>query len=283
MLKYLSILFLFFTYLNCNSQGLSLSELTFYLNPDNFSKDSILISKDFKGEFRVLSEQETMYTYDNYKTSNTRENIYYGGITQYDGYKTYQISYFFESDSIYNNLLRELEACCTNDGLNHIRSCNWYNNEKENYFVKLYKDLIRIYSYNKYSFSNLRILPGHYNAITNTFVEKTESYNINPFDENNLAIVSHSSFLTKGLIDKSGKLIALPDYDYIEYISHAYYIVGKFQESNTDDKTVELKYGLIDSKGEEILPIKYDKIEMQKDEYIVVEEGGKSSIAFYLK
>jgi len=101
----------------------------------------------------------------------------------------------------------------------------------------------------------------------------TSFYEAEPFDKNALAIVKDKANSTF-LINDSGQQVTSKKYFDIKYIGSSYYAVY-----NEDGK-----FGIVDTKGKEILPLEYTSLSDQNvfvyndNEYIMIEKNGRTYV-----
>jgi hypothetical protein len=249
----------------------------FYLNPANFQNDSILLQKGFSsGKISILSKQQIMYVYNKPEAT---ESFYFGGIDHDVDYRTFHISYYF-NPSAYNNYATALRRKYPSKGR------QWNDAEKfesTNYIFYLYpRDLIKIFSKVKFKLADNCKLTGVYNSNSNKFEERTNSFYFEQFDSAGVAVFKSKLTSLKGIINLQGDVIILPKWDSIEKLTgSSYYIMGNYDSnSGTDPKTGKfyLRYGLSDSKGKEILPALYEKIELQYDTSLILTKDGIQAI-----
>ena len=80
-------------------------------------------------------------------------------------------------------------------------------------------------------------------------------------------IVKVSQIGKWGLIDILGNIIAEPQYSFIDIFDGSFAKVGKCVDEN------KYQYGLIDTSGEVVLPIEYDKIEKWDNGYYIIQNN----------
>ncbi|NJK87038.1 MAG: hypothetical protein HC906_14740 [Bacteroidales bacterium] len=169
MAKILAFLSVFFLFQLTRSQVLNLDELTFYLNPENLSTDSLITKKGFKLiGMSVISSQSKMYAYSN---KEFNETFYFGGIDEYSNYRIFHLSYFFDSVA-YTNFLSYFQtmvfAIMVFNGIprESLRTIK--------YSFYLYpKDLLKIFSKEKYPLAKKCALDGVYDE-KRKYIQRTD-------------------------------------------------------------------------------------------------------------
>jgi WG containing repeat len=256
------------------AQDLQVKDVTYYLDPLHFHDTTRLSTKGFRFDgMRVASHQETMYVYK----GDDGQSIYFGGIDPNVEYRRFHVSYYFEcpsgKDTSFVVQLKNLEHKWAS-----WKDAELYEDGRYEFYIyggnpPLSKTtcLLKVYAKEQQPLNIGRAkLPGKYDHAKNVFISHYKSYSHSkPFDTNDRAVVSGKEFA--GLINRTGEFILLPEYVDITPLSAKIYRVAKYAAGGA------IKFGLVDSSGKEVVPVKYDKIELSKSGKVLVTNDGVES------